>query len=1649
MDFNADGTITLDASQFNTELQKVMGTLDALTKKLGDLDKVDFSTLSKTVAAMDAQLSGLANNLQGSGNIGKRHANAKIRKTNSEARLNNAEAAHVQAEADILSQQAKNYLTILDNTTKKVNAYAEFVSKQMDKNMKTQLAQSKISEAESRNKLRSIQGRLLEESGQRRFTNNFQGGIAQMMTRGNSYLRNRGGITGAMTTLGERLGSNPNSFLGRKFGSVLKDGTAGGLGINAAGLALGGFTAALGKAVEGIYDFSKASLDAYASMQKLSVNLDVVYGSKTQSTQAFSDIQHYAVHSPFSVSQTTEMAVLLKQSGVYASELQNTLEMIGDVSSGNEEKMKRIANNYAQIQAIGHATMLDMRQFAYAGLPIYEEVAKYLKVSQDELRSMISSGKVTSEIIENVFKRMTGEGGTFDNAVMRGAQTLAARKTNLQDTKNISLSNWGDWLWNKKSPDDWNLSRTVLGTMESFWSQVGTWGKQLSVNQNEKMGMASRDLLKYLTDAYEKALSKNNKPLATFLGKELSNFRFSNRGEAEVISAFNQKLESLTGIDTSKVVSDAEYDFLEDRLLSLRNDLQSGNIAFDKINSVNEEIQYLQMMLSEMKRQSDLDAELVALQKGGKSHLVDAYYKTQNEKWELSIVDAVNKLASGAESLNSLTAKYNAEYKNSKEGKEEEKKKEELDYENYRKQMSSVLNVYDPKTGRFKVKGKDINKDSIIKAWDSRLFEAEGFSFYKGNMKEGEFKKEMRTLTGNMDDLKETLRENFKDELSKEDFEKLLKKISDVRSSAYLSAQDSKNADYLNKNINELHDYMKNNALPEDIVKIINYGFTKLKTPPEIAKRGTQSGSGKENLFIPLWKRIFAGATGWGASNINTNGAKAMEKYLAYQQRQISTGGLQGLVSTGGGLNDISGLLRYNGKTAQYNTAQIDWAKTEKEMLSYAMSMKGSVKQVAGILGGMTKAMESQLSVYEKLTVDMFAVGEDWATINKEFTNMKTSEAMFLENAFSGDIAQSGDRKFGVGFSAEKRSLVLKNTGINELEGKTIEELKDAVKDGTITDNKLVEVISNLTIRSESIKQELEKQRYELQALTDTVKLATSIAKQSADWDEQASLTWGKALGGTSGGITSLLRASGVNPGAMSKESKSYLGGFTSSFAGSLLSIDTKNWNNKAIKEYVKEHGGGEDFSDAQLDNIREAVKEFQNAPESFEKLQKVFEAMGKPVAELADSAERLAKADKSAKTLQAADDVLNNTPLSFSDAQDATKSIKNLGVTPDQIGIIDLLRNSRTNGNTFQQQLLLSERGYEDESFKDFSKRMTDQAIFKKEKKLTGKYKVAGNDFIADMLGDDTHGQLFQNAFSEAINTGDFEEARNIIKLLGGDFDALTESINQAALTSGSLGERFINLGKQLGGLMKDFAGSTLTSTFETLGKSVGESADSSKALRENFRQLGSGLMQNMGTMITQAGLAMIIGAGRDKKMIYAGLALAAAGVGASFLSGLLSADKSEDDKDDGEMQKLLNLKNDLADLLKQAREDAIYYENTVRHKNAISANEAFKTTKVNDAIITPSGNVISTHPDDYLIATKTPQTLVGSGAPTINFSVIDKSTGIQVTKQTSVYNRNDNSIDFEAVIESKVQEIIATSKGDDAFAARQARLDGRRVIA
>ena len=81
-----------------------------------------------------------------------------------------------------------------------------------------------------------------------------------------------------------------------------------------------------------------------------------------------------------------------------------------------------------------------------------------------------------------------------------------------------------------------------------------------------------------------------------------------------------------------------------------------------------------------------------------------------------------------------------------------------------------------------------------------------------------------------------------------------------------------------------------------------------------------------------------------------------------------------------------------------------------------------------------------------------------------------------------------------------------------------------------------------------------------------------------------------------------------------------------------------------------------------------------------------------------------------------------------------------------------------------------------------------------------------------------------------------------------------------------------------------------------------------------------------------------------------------------------------------------------------------------------------------------------------DYLIATKTPNQLIGNNSTsTINVKIIgDNGESVKVVR-TEQKRRANGEIDIKAVIVANVKEAIAGGELDDAFSAREYRQAGR----
>jgi hypothetical protein len=230
--------------------------------------------------------------------------------------------------------------------------------------------------------------------------------------------------------------------------------------------------------------------------------------------------------------------------------------------------------------------------------------------------------------------------------------------------------------------------------------------------------------------------------------------------------------------------------------------------------------------------------------------------------------------------------------------------------------------------------------------------------------------------------------------------------------------------------------------------------------------------------------------------------------------------------------------------------------------------------------------------------------------------------------------------------------------------------------------------------------------------------------------------------------------------------------------------------------------------------------------------------------------------------------------------------------------------------------------------------------------------------------------------------------------------------------------------------------AGLNLTATglvdfAHDLGKAFYEGTSASSAFEDAFRNMLKTMIDAMPQMLLNVGLQLM---SRNWKL---GLAFIGASGLMSFVSGMI--DNADQDGRNDEADRLRRIQEQITDLIDAQRQQQEYYMIQKRRVNdsAIS---------VNDAIITPRGRVY-TNPEDYIIATKTPETLMGGGnCGNGNVNVIVQNYA-QATINTETETAKDGSKLVRITVENIVKNGIANGEFDGAFNAMNNRRGGRSL--
>lgn len=193
-----------------------------------------------------------------------------------------------------------------------------------------------------------------------------------------------------------------------------------------------------------IKKFGSDVIDATGRMQQLQVALSTILQDKSKANQLIAEIIQFAAKTPFNLDDVANGAKQLLAYGSTADKVVGELSMLGDVASGLQIPIGQLIYLYGTLRTQGRAMTVDIRQFAGRGIPIYEELAKVLGVSKDQVGELVKEGKVGFKEVEQAFKNMTSEGGKFANLMENSAGTWPQRLSNIEDTLFQKMNDFGN-----------------------------------------------------------------------------------------------------------------------------------------------------------------------------------------------------------------------------------------------------------------------------------------------------------------------------------------------------------------------------------------------------------------------------------------------------------------------------------------------------------------------------------------------------------------------------------------------------------------------------------------------------------------------------------------------------------------------------------------------------------------------------------------------------------------------------------------------------------------------------------------------------------------------------------------------------------------------------------------------------------------------------------------------------------------------------------------------------------------------------------------------------------------------------------------------------------------------------------------------------
>ena len=133
----------------------------------------------------------------------------------------------------------------------------------------------------------------------------------------------------------------------------------------------------------------------------------LLYGDRGAAEKLAKDIRSTDAAKLYGTSAINENIKMMLGYGVDTETSFQVTEALGDIAMGSKDKMNSLAMAFSQMSGLGVLQTQDWKQMVGAGFNPFNQMAKDLGKSKDELNTMMSKGLITSDMVKDAFIHAT------------------------------------------------------------------------------------------------------------------------------------------------------------------------------------------------------------------------------------------------------------------------------------------------------------------------------------------------------------------------------------------------------------------------------------------------------------------------------------------------------------------------------------------------------------------------------------------------------------------------------------------------------------------------------------------------------------------------------------------------------------------------------------------------------------------------------------------------------------------------------------------------------------------------------------------------------------------------------------------------------------------------------------------------------------------------------------------------------------------------------------------------------------------------------------------------------------------------------------------------------------------------------------------